>query len=247
MIMERIQFTVWDMMAKAAVPMSDADRFETAIVMAVSVVKKLQTIHEEADSFLHGDIHAANIAVKGYVGDIPTEDNFVLIDFGKAFFEKEFAHVVSDQTSVMWTPHCHLSHFNLEGSRFGYRDDVYKTLLSAAFLMNKGSQLSDYSHKLADRDDKGEGLKNFHKYEFIFDLPPIPGVDNTDIVQLAFPHMDPAKRALVRKGLGSALDAVRGIQAAADKPDYKFIIGELEGALASVRNENKASIRLHMM
>jgi hypothetical protein len=244
MIMERIQFTVADMIdrTKKAVDMmpdilvGHDVRFQTALVMASSIVKKLKTLHNHENPIVHGDVHMGNIAIRNYHGSaVPSEDNFVFIDFGKAFFNEEFDG--KPAKGDFWGPTCMYSSFNYNGFRSSFRDDVYRALLTTAFLMNDGRTLRV---ACAQRQEAGT-ISSFHGIEFIFDPP----TGNRDIVKLAFPRIAADKKARIRSHLGEALRLARAVPTVNDKPDYDGITGALESALELTKIRSRGNIRTH--
>ncbi len=232
-VMERIQFTVGNLVEQQAAPRgleserlvaNDGLRFQTALVMAISIVKKLKALHNHENPIVHGDIHMGNIAVKNFDTYL-REANFVLIDFGKSFFNEEFEGQSPRGNS--WGPSCVRSVFNYQGFRASFRDDVYRALLAAAFLMNKGDSLLRYCQSMKK---KINALIQFHGSEFVFD----PLYEKADIVGIAFPLMEETERSEIRSHLGEALSLARSVKTVDEKPEYDGIIHHLETALQKI-------------
>jgi hypothetical protein len=235
MIMERIQFTVADMVeqepsvVEAQIPFfgslgsNNGLRFQTALVMAISIVKKLKTLHTSENPIVHGDVHVGNIAVKNFDTHL-REANFVLIDFGKSFFNAEFE---GQEPRGSWSgPPCIGSSFNFDGFRSSFRDDVYRTLLAAAFLMNERDSLWEHCVSMSDNGEIDQ-LVNFHAEEFIFDAPR----GRANIVQKAFPSMEETHRDQIRSHLAEALRLARAVPSVEENPDYDGITRVLQSAL----------------
>jgi hypothetical protein len=216
MVMDVIPETVWPLMLRY---LGDrGDRFFVAMNMAISVIQKLDKLH--ALGIIHGDIHVDNIARldAGY-------ENFGLIDYGKAFFEDEYRDKLDFS---YWDSHCYLSSNNLKHVRFGYRDDVYKTLLAAAFLM---TEVSVYNHCMK-LSEKRQELVQFHESYFLFDAP------GSDSILIAFPLLSLAQRDAIRGRLSNALVLSRSVVNVRDKPDYVGIVRNLRDAVQLAKNPN---------
>jgi len=249
MVMERIAYTVDNVVYRekdAPVALTyggGARRIIAALHMAMGILKKVKLLHTHDPAVIHGDIHVGNVAVRAGLKreSTPEPEDFVLIDFGRAFFESERAG--GDQW-FPWRSHCFLSHYNLDGFRLGYRDDVYKTLLTAAFLMN-GEPLLKYCVELAAREDNAESIKKFHREVFIFDMPATIFGEHTgrfeDSIEDAFPKVPENKRDIVRTHLRNALQIARNVKNVRDLPRHDDVIRELQSALAMIntfKNKN---------
>ena len=237
MVMERIDYTVLDMVySHDIVPetlklpkpqrgkaVATLNRIEAGLNMAIGVIEKLRTLHTLEEPIVHGDVHFGNIGVK-IRGNVPEPHDFFLIDFGKAFFENELADLV---VTVRWPPHCLLSHFNLQGSRLGFRDDVYKTLLAAAFLM-VGPRLVTFCEQHAGSGDIEDILwfhERFVPFDHIAIIEPLPGSISLE-----------SQLNQIKEHLRSALELARGVRNVEDLPNHMGIIMELKKAKALVQS-----------
>ena len=216
MVMDMIPETVWKLLHKNVGHWGD--RFFLAMNMAISLIEKLERLH--AIGIIHGDVHVDNIA-KLDAGDT----NFGLIDYGKAFFDDEY----KDKSNYShWDSHCFLSSNNLKNVRFGFRDDVYKTLLAAGFLMTKTAL---YNHCIG-LGPKRVDLIQFHETYFLFDAPRV------DSIYTAFPLLSVEQRGAIRGRLANALALSRSVVDVRDKPDYGGIVRNLKEAVQLARNPN---------
>jgi hypothetical protein len=214
MVMDRAEVSVFDLIKTEGV--GRESRFFQSLEMGMTIIRKLKTLH--AHEIVHADIHPGNIVI------LHSEDEeFGLIDFGKSFFD-------SDQKSATdwWDPHCYLSHFNLQGHRLAFRDDVYKTLLAAAFLMNEKSTVYDVCVELGNSKKRDE-LIELHSSKFIFDPP------DGDVVEIAFPSLGPEQRSIVRDSLSTALELARSVADVRELPNHDAILDHLEVALRTAR------------
>jgi hypothetical protein len=229
MVMDRIPSSLNDLMnADNDVngrPLYPKKKFAMSLNMAISVIAKLKVMHNlnvnlgdnlSTSGILHGDVHPGNIA-QLIKGDLK---NFGLIDFGKALLSSEIrAH--TDMGT--WEPNCYLSHYNMKGAGFSYRDDVYKTLLAASFLMT-GTVVFKKCMSLARKSQ--DAIVNFHSQTFLFDP------DETGIfLQQALPNGSAEDRRSISEHLREALRLSRAVEDVKEQPPYDAIIRELDSAL----------------
>lgn len=209
MVMERAGATVWHYMTDMALT-AIRDRFRLAIKMAMNVIENLEKIH--SIGVVHGDIHPGNLVRL-------QDDRFGLIDFGRAFFEADMSHA-----KASFSTHCYLSHWNLQGHRFGFRDDVYKTLLAASFIAVPGRY--DDCVALGATEAKRSDLITMHANDGLFHPK------NEESFKIAFP--DITKRASIRLSLWNALKVARSVPSVEIRPDYSGIITHLTTALTNM-------------
>ena len=239
MVTERIDYTVFEIVySRDPVPqlltlskplmmksVTSLNRVKAALNMAIGVIDKLRTLHTLELPVVHGDIHYGNIAVRlrgENRNTMPEPEDFVLIDFGKAFFEAERSPR-DDRES--WTANCFLSHFNLKGSRLGFRDDVYKTLLAAAFVMIGPRLVKVCADRAKDADERK--LISFHEKFGLFDKLSIDELPTLDMDE-------------IKGHLAEALALARGVRRVTDRPNYAEIIKHLEAAKASIQPSGEA-------
>jgi hypothetical protein len=112
--------------------------------------------------------------------------------------------------------HCLLSHWNIEGYRISFRDDVFRALIVGAFLLN-GMPFSDLCVYL---ETNVEAMLRFKCEGFIFSMPSGPDrIDGLDV--------DMNTKRFVRRRLFNALNMARSVEDIDERPNYDFIISQL--------------------
>ena len=230
MVMDRIPATLFDLMVRennmAGMPLFPAVKFEMSLNMAKSVIAKLKIIHNlnldlgsgiAASGMIHGDVHPGNIAQLKGANFI----DFGLIDFGKALFGNEIKASIGASS---YETHCFISHYAMNGASVSYRDDVYNTLLSAAFLMT-GTEV--YERCMAAARLSREAIIDFHSRQFLFDY-----TESRLVFFRAMPSGSDEEHNQVALHLKNALRLAREIQDVNDKPPYDAIINELDAILS---------------
>jgi hypothetical protein len=213
MIMERGEMTLFQYMKLLDLNEDKAFRFRSALKAGVQLLKHLRVLHDAG--IVHGDIHLANV-VLNHNGEVK------LIDFGLAFFAEEMDNTPDRINNPMSWNHCYLSHWNIEGFRFGFRDDVFKTIMIVANLMNG----YEYFEKLCKTQPgpSAQEAFEFRKSKFIFG-----GVEGEeDIVAKVFPHWSAELRADVDARLRNALATARAPETVRDKAEIDSIIADFD-------------------
>jgi hypothetical protein len=122
-----------------------------------SLMETLAVLH--ARGIVHGDIHAGNI---GFV-----EDRLVIHNFGLSFFSEETLGRREYDRLPFTSVHCLDSPWTLDGSRPGFRDDVFQALMVAAYLMNG----ADWMRHCIHLEVLGEAMMDFKQNSFMFEYP----------------------------------------------------------------------------
>ena len=148
----QIRFMVMDLIYKSVdILVRDGEASPlSGLQMAISLIPKLKALH--AKGIIHGDVHEGNIVILRKK-DL---DDFGLIDYGKAAYISE---VVLTTDNRPYEPFCSAS--GGKGIEMSYRDDVAKTLATAAFLVTK----VHYGWKCGTRPKTPSGIS---KNTFIF-------------------------------------------------------------------------------
>jgi len=141
-----------------------------------------------------------------------------LIDFGASILPDEHsihADIVMNPLSYI---HYLLSHWNLQGYRYGYRDDVYKTLWMGASLIH-GDPYTLYFKSLGAAHP--DLLVAFKETEFIFHYP-----GGGDMFR-SVPQATRAQREAIVKHLNDALTLARSVNTVHELPAHGAIYGHL--------------------
>jgi serine/threonine protein kinase len=201
MVMEKVPASLLHLLKQASTP---AARFDRGIKLLTDLLPKLKLMH--ARGIVHADVHPGNLV------ELPSGD-FGLLDFGISFFESEYADKSDIETAVRKSySHCYFSHYNIQGYRFGFRDDVYKTLLNAAFMMT-GTSLLKFCIK---HSTKADLMHTFHRSFNIFAI--------ADYANQGLPGLSEDQRKGVSDNLFMALVLSRQVQAVQEQPDYDRIL-----------------------
>lgn len=213
MVMERVLWTldnrVWDLHRIGR-------RFPVrhSIHLTASLIKTIQRLH--GHGIVHGDVHWGNVAM------VERGDRQILnlIDFGNAMFVDEMHRLPIMAREPRSVNHCLLSHWNIEGYRISFRDDVFRALLVGAFLIN-GMPFSDLCVYL---ETNVEEMLRFKREGFIFSTPSGPDrIDGLDF--------DTNTKRFVRRRLFNALNMARSVEGIDERPNYDFIISQLMAAV----------------
>ena len=186
------------------------ERYLQAVKIARDVVENLDRLHSAG--IVHRDIHQGNLVQM-------TNNAFGLIDFGKSFFE-------GDMTDGLYRFNIHwsLTHWNLQGSRFGFRDDVYKALLAASFVAVPSRFKECWA--MGRTEDRREELIKWHANKDLFES------DDSALFTMAFPSAE--KREIIRHSFWSAVEIARSVVSVSARPDYSGILAHLKVAYENI-------------
>jgi serine/threonine protein kinase len=210
--------------------------FELALGFASYLVSLLKDLHEKT-GIVHGDIHAGNILVEPHPS-IPDAMNLRLIDFGRAFPNVTMPTTRRYPRGIL--QHYMYTHWQMDGSHWGPRDDIYKVIQVAAQLMLP----PEYPVMEYDVSEAGlTSLEKFKIFENIFKLAPrVPGqfgssryYFDSGMSILASPYRiqthpgyDPVDelpvpentKFIIRGGLEQIMQLVRGMTSVNSVPPY---------------------------
>jgi hypothetical protein len=179
------------------------------------LIKGLSVVH--ARGIVHGDIHPGNV---GFINN-----RIVIFDFGTAFYAEEQKYASLYVREPFSYIHSLFSHWNLEGVRFGYRDDVFKAILVIAFAMNGNGWLK-YSQEL---ETNGHAMFQFKAESFLFEYP------RGDRFEARFRGVkSPTVTSQVRMHLAKILEIARAPTHPDSLPDYQGIIAEIDKAVTAL-------------
>jgi len=206
MVMERVPMSLFgyvDTFPNKVVP------FEEAIRIVRNTIDGIERMHTRG--IIHGDIHPGNVVMMNQ-----EISQIAFIDFGMGFFAESLVAKPAISHEPLSRVHCYLSHYNLAGYRFSYRDDVYKAVMLLAYLLN-GESFMRYCVMLQDYP---EAMLQFKRDDFVFLLP-----GEADRIE-ALPILQDEKD-LVRSCLRNILRLVRDIEPVDAIPRYGDIVAEL--------------------
>lgn len=209
MLMERAGLSVDDWVLSEAdagrrLEVSQVMRFTADLVIAV------QKIHERG--VIHGDIHWGNVVLMDRAG-VATPG---LIDFGVGSFVDELVGTTAMRFRPMALAHCFMSHWNMQGFRFSFRDDVFKAILVGAFMLN-GLAFQRHCQGL---EEDATAMLRFKSHAMWFTVPELPN-------RIAELPVDEAVKQLVTDSLTRVLALIRSVHEIDAAPPYKEIYTEL--------------------
>ena len=190
MVMERAQYSLRDLKERISL--------DRALKLTIELLSVIERLHGEAD-IVHGDIHPGNVVIDNTSGKIK------LIDFGRAFFNSDFLHAPEFERRSLEQTHILFTHFNLLGSRSGFRDDLFNALHVLAYLAVGGDAFTEFLLKLSPED-----LLEFKQTQYYFEIPGVynPVFDDDDD-QEALDIMSQEQKELVFEYLNSAMQVAR--------------------------------------
>ena len=190
-------------------PNRPAVTFASAIYVMETLVGKIERMH--ALGVIHGDIHPGNVMLTRMFSWEAS-----LMNFGSAMF----AHEQVKRPMFMHQPWSHvnrfLTHWNVQGFRFSFRDDVLRALEIGAFLMN-GEKYTEYMERLEQRP---QDLFEFKKSALIFTWP-----GGQDV--LGGLGASNSQRSMIFGHLARALEIARSVDQLDGIPNYAGILTEL--------------------
>jgi hypothetical protein len=206
-----------------------------ALEIGIKLLQNLEKLHGKG--IAHGDVHAGNVAVKRGVKE---KFEVKLIDYGFAFFPKDYVKRKIQQRTPFSLIHIFYSPWFLRGERHGFRDDLFDAMNVFAVLVN-GDSFTQYCINLAavDRRKRSNGIvlnektselfkfKNTAKY---FQIPSFNGVPaRNPLTGLAAPIQDNLNHAIAKARNQPDVNAQAPIAA---------VRAHLEAALKLVRTGN---------
>ena len=198
-------------------PSRDGVPVTEALEKTVRVLQLLERLH--ALDIVHGDIHPGNIVVRRS----KSGGELRLIDFGKSFFNSDFVGKPEFERSEFAYVHCFYSPWNLKGARFGFRDDLFKTMHVLAVLL-MGDPFVDHCLSL---DKDGPAMYAFKNEGYYF-ANPANGHDPIGSIA----GVSEENRSLIRSNLEMAMEIARNqphVDAPAPLSDVRSL---LEDSLA---------------
>lgn len=179
-----------------------------AVNVMIDAILALQKLHSLG--LVHGDIHPGNVGFRSR----NRNEQVVLLDLG-------FSHFVSDENPFRWPAwlrhnhaHCWWSHWNNQGHMLAFRDDVFRTLMVGAYMINS-REWSKYCHSLESDLIAMVAWKEHANFFVIPDMEP-------RVSQDALGH------------LIKALSLARSVSNTHDRPPYAAIVAALRNARDSL-------------
>ena len=214
--MENAGPSVYDYVGKGALS-ENGFPLDDALRITLDLLKILEELHGRG--IVHGDVHPGNVVINSNTGKVK------IIDFGRAFFAVDFLDKPPNVRAPFSLIHCLLSHWNIEGERFGFRDDLFKALhVLAVLLMGR----SFTKHCIALQDDSNP--VRLFLFKIAGNYFQIPGL--RDPVEEA-QDLNSDIRELVKIHLNRAMDIAR------DQPDVNA-----PARIAEVRVQLQAALDL---
>jgi hypothetical protein len=198
MIMERLTTSVDQLVIRRG-PL----RLRHSMTALKHLILTIQELH--AQGIVHRDIHPGNVMFGSSLRDVR------LIDFELAQYSEEMEASPESAPELLGYSHCYLSHWNMDGSRFSYRDDVFKAIFVGAFMLN-GKKFIEYCVSLQAKPSE---LMDFKKSSFMFEIPGGRRIDSP----------------VLKTELEKILDLSRSVVGIDDQPPYEEILKALDRIL----------------
>lgn len=194
-----------------------------AVEYGKRTIELLQRLHTEA-GLVHGDLHLGNVCMRD--GDPRT---LILIDFEKAF------HVRDETDELITLSDVHPQHtpWQLEGSRYARRDDIYKAFSMIAQSVTGKSRFNTEARNCRSKPDFiawKRGLEFFRPQGF-------DPIDSHS--QLSLP-----KRAAVWVHLRNISKLLNALISVKTEIPYQQIVRELDCILAIISPSSKSTTDL---
>ena len=174
-------------------------------------MRNLQQIHEAG--VVHGGIDETTVV------RIPQVMQFTVgfINWQSGIFASDVRGPPALVREPLAVQDWHASHFEMEGFRSSYRDDVYRLIQVLAVMLN-GDSFRRYCESLTP-----EELLRFKREGFFFSIP--GGKD----IALGLGRLPPQRVQYVIDALQQILLLIRGVADVDERPDYAEIIAQLTG------------------
>lgn len=218
MLMARIKTSLLDLVYKTARKGAILG-LKSTFEIARAVMQQLERLHRRG--VVHADIHPGNVVFMD-----SQMQHIGFIDFGLSFFAAGKVGTPERIRAPLSHIHCLFSSYDLEGFRFSYRDDVFKAVMIAAFVMN-GPRWMQYCNRL-ERD--GAAMLKFKRNDFMFVIP--GGIDRIEAME----NVTPEAKAEVRARLQRTLDLVRNIDDINAVPPHMELMAEFHAISELVGN-----------
>ena len=190
MVMERIQMNLH------AYVNAQGPSVKLAITVLRWLLSALEVMHEM--DIIHGDIHSGNVVIRR------ESNRLALIDFGLAAHREE----IELNDPQPWHPmeveryNCLHTHWELQGYRKSYRDDLFKTLLLVSFLIH-GETFQEYCQLLESQPLR---MRRFKAELSLFEFPGSRRL-----------------KPVVKEPLDEMLEYVRSMETPYVRPDYEYL------------------------
>ena len=212
MVMEKALIS-FDTLLKGSETRSEKISLASVVSLIAGAVSALSELHIKKN-IIHGDVHYGNLVL------LNAERKVGLIDFGSASYLSELQLTQDMSREPFSYNHCYLSHWNLEGYRFSFRDDIYKAIFAGAMMLN-GSPFVRFC-----RTTDIHTLYEFKANGFFFNLPNHP-----DMISQV-PNIRPEQVGEIRAHLNQVLLQIRSVNTLDAMPPYREILAQLDAVLA---------------
>ena len=182
-----------------------------SIRIGCQLIQHLQKLHSL--DIVHGDIFQRNVCFKDS-GDL---QNLVMIDFGRSIIVSRTSAVARSYISTFPL----FTHWEMQGYRSSYRDDLFRVLQLMAYLMNGSKYMTDLFilSSTPFEDDTDPPIMSFKERGFIFELNGLKPI--TEAIH------DVNVRSTVKQGLRQVLDFTRSLKLD-QLPDYDSILATMQ-------------------
>lgn len=221
MVMDRALYSL-DAFMRVAEKRGERIPFIKGIKIIRGALIGLSKLHQQR--IIHGDVHYGNLVLLD-------SKRVGLIDFGAAMHASEFS--ILDEQTIPPSYHCYLSHWNLDGYRFSYRDDVYKAFFAGAMILNGSPFVESFCNDSIQHDKEVQQmLYDFKANSFLFSLP--NSSEESDLVS-QIPDITQDQKIEIRNRLKHAIALVRSVEPIDAFPRYRYILEELDAVIAILK------------
>ena len=208
----------WIMFDEIAEYGTPIDRFKRGLVVGIDLMNKLRNLHQAGVVYGKVDL----VYIQSFkIGGID--------QYGFNFLKNGFFSGEEKFSKIEKPGMCQYSHWVMDGSEIGFRDDVLNVLFLISWFVTK----DDWSKYCEKRGKTRQDVWRFMAEDFPFETITTEGTSQDWIEGIL---SQPEIVEPVKKELKDALILARSVNSASDLPDHDTIIEHLSNALEMIKN-----------